>query len=68
MLASVNVLIWFSLLSTFALTATSFSLSPQAVHTYKPHFLALHCQEVGGKNYEASMSHVDSFVKYVRSS
>lgn len=38
-------------------------LSSQAVHTYKPHFLALHCQEVGGKNYEASMSHVDSFVK-----
>ena len=40
------------------------SFSPlQTVHTYKPHFLAVHCQEVGGKNYEASMSHVDSFVK-----
>uniref|UniRef100_A0A8C9XWI3 inositol-polyphosphate 5-phosphatase n=1 Tax=Sander lucioperca TaxID=283035 RepID=A0A8C9XWI3_SANLU len=32
------------------------------VQTHKPHFLAVHCQEVGGKNYEASMSHVDSFV------
>uniref|UniRef100_A0A8C9XZV6 inositol-polyphosphate 5-phosphatase n=1 Tax=Sander lucioperca TaxID=283035 RepID=A0A8C9XZV6_SANLU len=31
----------------------------QTVQTHKPHFLAVHCQEVGGKNYEASMSHVD---------
>lgn len=36
---------------------------PQVVHTHKPHFMALHCQEFGGKNYEASMSHVDKFVK-----
>ncbi|GLD56034.1 type I inositol 1,4,5-trisphosphate 5-phosphatase isoform X1, partial [Lates japonicus] len=35
---------------------------------YQPHFLAVHCQEVGGKNYEASMSHVDSFVKELLSS
>lgn len=40
-----------------------FSLSLQTVHTHKPHFMAVHCQEVGGKNYEASMSHVDTFVK-----
>lgn len=38
---------------------------PQVVHTHRPHFLALHCQEFGGKNYEASMSHVDKFVRYV---
>lgn len=38
-------------------------LPPQVVHTHKPHFMALHCQEFGGKNYEASMSHVDKFVK-----
>lgn len=38
-------------------------LSLQVVHTHKPHFMALHCQEFGGKNYEASMSHVDKFVK-----
>lgn len=37
--------------------------SPQVVHTHRPHFMALHCQEFGGKNYEASMAHVDKFVK-----
>ncbi|KAM9618411.1 inositol polyphosphate-5-phosphatase A isoform 1-T1 [Trichechus inunguis] len=40
----------------------------QIVHAHKPHFLALHCQEFGGKNYEASMSHVDKFVKELLSS
>ncbi|XP_044516241.1 inositol polyphosphate-5-phosphatase A [Gracilinanus agilis] len=40
----------------------------QIVHTHKPHFMALHCQEFGGKNYEASMSHVDKFVKELLSS
>ncbi|XP_061766868.1 inositol polyphosphate-5-phosphatase A-like isoform X3 [Nerophis ophidion] len=40
----------------------------QTVQSHKPHFLALHCQEVGGKNYEESMSHVDSFVKELLSS
>ncbi|XP_077469593.1 inositol polyphosphate-5-phosphatase A isoform X1 [Stigmatopora argus] len=40
----------------------------QTVQSHKPHFLAVHCQEVGGKNYEASMSHVDSFVKELLSS
>uniref|UniRef100_A0A671V247 inositol-polyphosphate 5-phosphatase n=1 Tax=Sparus aurata TaxID=8175 RepID=A0A671V247_SPAAU len=45
-----------------------FSLSLQTVQTHKPHFLAVHCQEVGGKNYEASMSHVDCFVKELLSS
>ncbi|KAI3362957.1 hypothetical protein L3Q82_011635 [Scortum barcoo] len=44
------------------------SLLLQTVQTHKPHFLAVHCQEVGGKNYEASMSHVDSFVKELLSS
>ncbi|XP_028651159.1 inositol polyphosphate-5-phosphatase A [Erpetoichthys calabaricus] len=40
----------------------------QTVHTYKPHFIGLHCQEVGGKNFEESMSHVDKFVKEMLSS
>uniref|UniRef100_A0A674PGM3 inositol-polyphosphate 5-phosphatase n=1 Tax=Takifugu rubripes TaxID=31033 RepID=A0A674PGM3_TAKRU len=44
------------------------ALPCSVLHTYRPHFLALHCQEVGGKNYEASMSHVDSFVKELLSS
>lgn len=29
----------------------------------EPGVVALHCQEVGGKNYEASMQHVNQFVK-----
>ncbi|XP_056617120.1 inositol polyphosphate-5-phosphatase A-like [Triplophysa dalaica] len=40
----------------------------QTVKTHSPHFVALHCQEVGGKNYEASMMHVDSFIKDLLSS
>uniref|UniRef100_A0AAZ3PPW4 inositol-polyphosphate 5-phosphatase n=1 Tax=Oncorhynchus tshawytscha TaxID=74940 RepID=A0AAZ3PPW4_ONCTS len=43
-----------------------FSLS--TVQSHRPHFIAVHCQEVGGKNYEASMSHVDCFVKELLSS
>ncbi|XP_021369081.1 type I inositol 1,4,5-trisphosphate 5-phosphatase-like isoform X2 [Mizuhopecten yessoensis] len=35
----------------------------KTVQQYEPGLLALHCQEVGGKNYEASMQHVNSFVK-----
>ncbi|XP_029030678.1 inositol polyphosphate-5-phosphatase A-like [Betta splendens] len=34
----------------------------QTVQTQKPQFLAVHCQEVGGKNCKASMAHVRSFV------
>lgn len=33
------------------------------VHRLRPQLLALHCQEVGGKNYEQSMQHVDRFVR-----
>ncbi|XP_029376445.1 type I inositol 1,4,5-trisphosphate 5-phosphatase isoform X1 [Echeneis naucrates] len=40
----------------------------QTVQSHKPYFLAVHCQEVGGKNFEESMSHVDSFVKELLSS
>lgn len=35
----------------------------KCVAHYEPEFVALHCQEVGGKNYEASMQHVNQFVK-----
>ncbi|GCC39043.1 hypothetical protein chiPu_0023350, partial [Chiloscyllium punctatum] len=34
----------------------------QVVNRYKPHFLAVHCQEIGGKDYEVGMEHVDKFV------
>ncbi|VVC26478.1 Hypothetical protein CINCED_3A021961 [Cinara cedri] len=33
-----------------------------------PYFIALHCQEVGGKNYEESMKHVNFFVSLLMSS
>ncbi|XP_012281445.1 uncharacterized protein LOC105700307 [Orussus abietinus] len=33
-----------------------------------PKFIALHCQEVGGKNYEQSMKHVEYFVRLLMSS
>lgn len=33
-----------------------------------PKFVALHCQEVGGKNYENSMKHVQDFVNLLTSS
>ncbi|XP_052770456.1 inositol polyphosphate-5-phosphatase A-like isoform X1 [Mya arenaria] len=34
-----------------------------SVRDLEPGMLAIHCQEVGGKNYEASMQHVNQFVK-----
>ena len=37
----------------------------QTVSRLDPKFIALHCQEVGGKNYEQSMRHVEDFVRYV---
>uniref|UniRef100_A0A669EMR9 inositol-polyphosphate 5-phosphatase n=1 Tax=Oreochromis niloticus TaxID=8128 RepID=A0A669EMR9_ORENI len=51
-----------------ALMAMCERLSHPTVQSHKPHFLALHCQEVGGKNFEESMSHVDNFVKELLSS
>ncbi|CAL4067938.1 unnamed protein product, partial [Meganyctiphanes norvegica] len=33
------------------------------VDEQQPEFIALHCQEVGGKNYEESMVHVEHFMK-----
>ena len=35
----------------------------QLIRERRPEFVALHCQEVGGKNYETSMQHVDKFVR-----
>jgi inositol-1,4,5-trisphosphate 5-phosphatase len=34
----------------------------------QPEFLAIHCQEVGGKNYEDTMQHVNKFIKLLLSS
>lgn len=38
------------------------------VSRLNPKLVALHCQEVGGKNYERSMQHVSEFVKLLMSS
>ncbi|XP_034254215.1 uncharacterized protein LOC117653000 isoform X2 [Thrips palmi] len=38
------------------------------VSRLSPKLVALHCQEVGGKNYERSMQHVSEFVKLLMSS
>lgn len=35
----------------------------KTVEDHEPQFIALHCQEVGGKNYEESMQHVEHFVR-----
>ncbi|XP_038641389.1 inositol polyphosphate-5-phosphatase A-like [Scyliorhinus canicula] len=40
----------------------------QVVKKYTPHFIALHCQEIGGKDYEAGMVHVNKFVADILSS
>ena len=31
-----------------------------------PDLVALHCQEIGGKDFESCMPKVDEFVRYVR--
>ncbi|XP_043938932.1 inositol polyphosphate-5-phosphatase A-like isoform X2 [Protopterus annectens] len=33
------------------------------VHKLKPQFIALHCQEIGGKDYELNMSQVETFFR-----
>jgi len=35
----------------------------QTISRLDPKFIALHSQEVGGKNYEQSMRHVEDFVR-----
>ena len=35
----------------------------QTITKLEPEFLAIHCQEVGGKNYEDTMQHVNKFIK-----
>ncbi|KFM76033.1 Type I inositol-1,4,5-trisphosphate 5-phosphatase, partial [Stegodyphus mimosarum] len=38
------------------------------VKRYQPKFIALHCQEVGGKNTKESMGHVEEFVRALMTS
>ncbi|XP_072039666.1 inositol polyphosphate-5-phosphatase A-like isoform X2 [Amphiura filiformis] len=37
----------------------------ETLERLQPHFVALHCQEVGGKNYEHSMQYVDKFLRLI---
>lgn len=39
----------------------------KVVKKLNPKMIALHCQEVGGKNYENSMKHVEHFIKLLLS-
>lgn len=53
-----HFLIWFHRLSL--------SLPPlQVVVQADPDLVALHCQEIGGKDFETSMGGVRDFVKYI---
>ncbi|XP_035671694.1 inositol polyphosphate-5-phosphatase A-like isoform X1 [Branchiostoma floridae] len=38
------------------------------INRVRPQFIAMHCQEIGGKNYETSMQHVDVFLERLLSS
>ncbi|XP_059819512.1 inositol polyphosphate-5-phosphatase A-like isoform X2 [Hypanus sabinus] len=40
----------------------------QTVAKYRPRFIAIHLQEIGGKDYETGMVHVDAFVHGILSS
>lgn len=46
-----------------ALFVLTCKLPFQTISKLDPKFIALHCQEVGGKNYEQSMRHVEDFVR-----
>ena len=43
----------------------TYNIMLQTIQKLEPGLVALHCQEVGGKNYEDSMQHVNQFVKWV---
>lgn len=40
----------------------------KTIHSYKPQFIALHFQEVGGKDYMTNMGHAEEFFRSVESS
>lgn len=61
--ASCHVVIVITAINYYVVHEISFFL--QTVSRLDPKFIALHCQEVGGKNYECSMKHVEYFVRYV---
>nr|XP_046243156.1 inositol polyphosphate-5-phosphatase A isoform X2 [Scatophagus argus] len=40
----------------------------KTIHSYKPKFIALHFQEVGGKDYMVNMDHAENFFRRIESS
>nr|XP_020446273.1 type I inositol 1,4,5-trisphosphate 5-phosphatase-like isoform X2 [Monopterus albus] len=40
----------------------------KTIHRYKPQFIALHFQEVGGKDYMLNMGHAENFIWSIKSS
>lgn len=40
----------------------------KTIHSYKPQFIALHFQEVGGKDYMLNMGHAENFFRSIESS
>ncbi|KAG1677681.1 Type I inositol 1,4,5-trisphosphate 5-phosphatase [Nymphon striatum] len=56
-----------SVMSVMLVTANIGSIFEETVTTYQPKFVAVHCQEVGGKNYEDSMQHVQQFLRMLLS-
>ncbi|XP_070820354.1 inositol polyphosphate-5-phosphatase A [Chaetodon trifascialis] len=40
----------------------------KTIHSYKPQFIALHFQEVGGKDYMVNMGHAENFFRSIESS
>ncbi|CAB0034226.1 unnamed protein product [Trichogramma brassicae] len=50
------------------ITANVGSIFEETIARLDPKFIALHCQEVGGKNYAESMRHVEEFLRLLMSS
>ncbi|MGH0169290.1 UNVERIFIED_CONTAM: hypothetical protein FKN15_059996 [Acipenser sinensis] len=46
---------------SFEIGTTMYPVAIKTVHRHQPRFIALHCQEVGGKDYELNMDHVEMF-------
>uniref|UniRef100_A0A3Q1BLS3 inositol-polyphosphate 5-phosphatase n=1 Tax=Amphiprion ocellaris TaxID=80972 RepID=A0A3Q1BLS3_AMPOC len=57
-----------TLTDVLLVTANVGSLFDNTIHSYKPQFIALHFQEVGGKDYMANMGHAENFFWNIESS
>ena len=46
-------------------THDRFDSYAQKVHEHQPDFIAVHCQEMGGKDYKTGLPHVDAYLAFV---